>query len=119
VASDATSRRNIFICYPTVSRDEEPCAKSILSTLARRAYRRPVTEADVQKLLQFYKLGRSGGFDAGIEWGLERLLVSPEFLFRIEQDPVTAAPGTSHRISDLELASRLSFSCGAARPTIS
>jgi hypothetical protein len=90
--------------------EELPCAKRILSTLERRAYRRPVTGADVEGLLPFYTAGRAeGGFDLGIERALERLLVSPQFLFRIEHDPAGIAPGTPYRISDLELASRLSF----------
>ena len=90
--------------------DELACAQTILSTLARRAYRRPVTDADVGVLLDFYQRGRSdGGFEAGIERAIRRLLVSPEFLFRIERDPPNVAPDTAYRISDLELASRLSF----------
>ena len=107
---DTPSRRKIFMCRPTGSRDEERCAKKILSTLARRAYRRPVTEGDVQSLLSLYKAGQSkGGFEAGIRMALQGMLVSPGFLFRVERDPANVAPGTSYRISDLELASRLSF----------
>ena len=76
----------------------------------RRAYRRPATDADVQRLLPFYTAGRAeGGFDRGIQRALERVLVSPQFLFRIEQEPANVAPGTAYRVSDLELASRLSF----------
>ena len=86
------------------------CARRILSTLGRRAYRRPLTEADVQTLLSVYRAGRQGrDFDAGIEWALERILASPEFLFRIERDPENVRPGAPYQISDLELASRLSF----------
>ncbi|MBI4464008.1 MAG: DUF1592 domain-containing protein [Acidobacteria bacterium] len=107
---ETPSRRKIFVCRPTGSQDEETCAKKILSTLARRAYRRPVTDADVQTLLGFYKAGRGeGGFEAGIEMALQAILVSPEFLFRIERNPVNVAPGAAYRISDFELASRLSF----------
>ncbi len=107
---DTPSRSRIFVCRPATAADELPCAKRILSTLERRAYRRPVTEADVERLLPFYTAGRAeGDFDLGIERALERLLVSPQFLFRIEHDPAGIAPGTPYRISDLELASRLSF----------
>ena len=87
-----------------------PCATKILSTLARRAYRRAATNDDVQTLLGFYKQGRAAGsFDDGIRAALERVLVSPDFLFRIEADPAGVAPGAAYRISDVELASRLSF----------
>ncbi len=107
---DTPSRQKIFVCRPTDLTDDEPCAKKILSALARRAYRRPVTEADIQTLLVFHRAGRNeGGFETGIGRAIQRMLVSPEFLFRIERDPANVAPGTAHRISDLELASRLSF----------
>jgi len=122
---ESPSRKKIFVCHPAgteegsspiklasfkTNNDEESCAKKILSTLAHRAYRRPVTEADLQDLLVVYKAGRGeGGFEAGIETALERILVGPEFLFRVEQDPPKAAAGSVHRISDLDLASRLSF----------
>ncbi|MFB3140650.1 MAG: DUF1592 domain-containing protein, partial [Candidatus Acidiferrales bacterium] len=111
---DTPSRRKIFVCSPAGIADEEPCAKKILSTLARRAYRRPVTEADVLTLLQFYQVGRSpGGFEAGIGTAIQGILVSPEFLFRMERDPERSnekvAPGTAYPVSNLELASRLSF----------
>ena len=86
------------------------CAKQILSTLVRRAYRRPGTDAEVERLLPFYTAGLTeGGFDRGIQKALERVLVSPQFLFRIERDPMNVAAGTPYRVSDLELASRLSF----------
>ncbi len=104
------ARQRIFVCRPTSASDELPCAKRILSTLERRAYRRPVTEADLADLLPFYTAGRAeSGFDMGIQKALERLLVSPQFLFRIERDPPNIAPGTPYRVSDVELASRLSF----------
>ncbi|MGA2879299.1 MAG: DUF1592 domain-containing protein [Bryobacteraceae bacterium] len=109
-ASDTPSRHRIFVCHPTSAGEETACAKQILSTLERKAYRRPVTDADLQDLMPFYIAGhRDGSFDRGIEQALERLLVSPQFLFRIERDPPNAAPGTPFRVSDLELASRLSF----------
>ena len=107
---DTPSRRRIFVCQPANPGEEEGCAKRILSTLMRRAYRRPVTDADVQVLLKFYKDGRTGGgFENGVEMALRAVLVSPEFLFRVEQDTAGVAPQTAYRISDLELASRLSF----------
>ena len=107
---DTPSRRRIFVCRPTGTIDEEPCAKEILATLARRAYRRPVTDADVETLLAFYRQGRSeGSFERGIQEALTRLLVSPQFLFRIESDPENVQANAIYRISDLELASRLSF----------
>ena len=107
---DTPSRHRILVCRPATEADELPCAKKILSTLERRAYRRPVTDADVQPLLAFYNSGRAqGGFERGVQLALERLLVSPQFLFRIERDPAGVAPGAVYRISSHELASRLSF----------
>jgi hypothetical protein len=98
------------VCQPANANQEPGCAREILSTLVRRAYRRPGTDAEVDRLLPFYVAGRAeGGFDRGIQKALERLLVSPQFLFRIERDPSNAASGTAYRVSDLELASRLSF----------
>jgi mono/diheme cytochrome c family protein len=110
VPQDSPSRRQVFVCQPTSSGDETPCATKILSTLARRAYRRSVTNDDVKTLLEFYQRGRADGtFDSGIRAALERLLISPDFLFRIEADPGSIAPGAPYRLSDVELASRLSF----------
>ena len=107
---DTPSRRRIFVCRPAQPGEEEGCAKRILATLMRRAYRRPVTDADLAVPLKFYRDARSdGGFETGIEMGLRAVLVSPEFLFRVEQDPAGVAPKTAYRIGDLELASRLSF----------
>jgi mono/diheme cytochrome c family protein len=108
---DTPSRRRIFVCHPARPSEEEPCARKILGTLARRAYRRPVTSADVETLLRFYQIGRrdEGSFEMGIEAALERLLISPHFLFRVERDPTNVESGGVYRISDLELASRLSF----------
>ena len=108
-SGETPSRRKIFVCSPSVGKDEDFCARKILSTLARRAYRRPVTDGDVQTLLSLYKAGKEDGFEAGIGMALQRMLAGPEFLFRIERDPATVAPGTPYRVSDLELASRLSF----------
>ena len=105
------SRDRIFVCRPTGAAEESACARTILSTLARRAYRRPVTDEELDVLLEFYQMGRTGGgsFDDGVELALRRLLVSPEFLVRIEADPADAASETPYRVTDLELASRLSF----------
>ena len=105
------SRAAIFTCLPDRPEAEEPCAAEILGVLARRAYRRPVTEADTEPLLAAYAAGREagGGFQEGIRWALEALLVSPKFLFRVEHDPAELTPGAPYRISDLDLASRLSF----------
>jgi hypothetical protein len=111
-AKDTPSRRAIFTCVPIAVAEERACAIRILSSMARRAYRRPVSESDVQALLGFFEAGRSEGksFDAGIQFALERLLVDPEFLLRVYRDPSTRKPGeTSYRLTDLEVASRLSF----------
>lgn len=109
---DTPSRRQIFICRPLSAEesDELDCARRILANLSRRAFRRPVTNGDVDPLLGFYREGRSrGDFDAGIRTALERILVDPEFLFRVERDPPAAAPSTAFKLGDLDLASRLSF----------
>jgi len=107
----APSRLKIFTCRPVSEREEAACARTILSSLARRAYRGPVSGADLTRLLDFYAKERASGgdFDAGIEGALRFLLVHPRFLYRVEQDPADVARGSSYRISDLELASRLSF----------
>jgi hypothetical protein len=106
---DTPSRRAIFTCRPANARDEEPCARRIMTGLARRAYRRPVTNADVDPLMAIYKEGRAvRDFEAGIERSIEALLSSPKFLIRVEREPA-GKPGTPYRVSDLELASRLSF----------
>ena len=111
-AGGTPSRDRIFVCRPASpdTADEAACAREIFSTLARRAYRRPVTGRDLAVLREFYEQGRAeGGFEAGIELGLRRLLASPDFLFRVAREPAGAAPGTPYRVPDLELASRLSF----------
>jgi mono/diheme cytochrome c family protein len=106
----SASRQRIFTCTPATRAEEEPCARKILATLARRAYRRPVVDADLTDLMPFFRSGRSEGtFDRGIQRALERLLVSSQFLFRIEHVPDAVTPGATYRVSDLELASRLSF----------
>ena len=107
---DTPSRQRIFTCRPTTAADEIPCATEIVTRIARRAFRRPVTDGDIEMLLGFFEAGRArGDFDAGIEMALRRILVSPDFLFRRETDPADIGPGESYAISDLELASRLSF----------
>ena len=103
---DTPSRRRIFACQPTKPTDEQ-CAKKIISNLARRAYRRPITDADLQAPLRFFKEQTS--FETGIEMALRAVLVSPEFLFRVESDPAGVAPQSAYRLSDIELATRLSF----------
>ena len=111
------SRERIFTCRPARPEEETRCAREILSALARRAFRRPVAAADIDVLLQFHAAGRAAGtFDSGIQAALERLLVDPEFLFRIEHDPPGLAAGTVHALSDLELASRLSFFLWSSLP---
>ncbi len=120
VSGESASRKRVLICSPKLrasnaavrrAEDEEAaCARNIISTLARRAYRRPVTEVDLQVPLNSYRDGASkGGFEAGIELALRSILVSPKFIFRFEAQPPTAAPNTPYRVSDIELASRLSF----------
>ena len=114
---ETPSRRAIFVCRPADRAGEAPCAREILSSLARRAYRRPVTATDVDTLFEFYQAGRTeGSFDAGIQLALERLLISPDFLFRIERDPTDVAPATAYSLSAIELASRLSFFLWSSAP---
>ena len=117
VASDTPSRRRIFVCHPDGRISEDACARRILSTLARRAYRQPVAGPDLETLLKFYHSGKQdGGFEGGIEFALDRILASPKFLFRVERDSPDAIPGNSYRISDTELASRLSFFLWSSSP---
>ena len=107
---DSPSRRKIFVCRPTGQRDEEVCARQIVSNLARRAYRRPVRADDLGILMTFYQAGRNdGAFDSGIEAVLQRVLADPEFLYRGEPEASALQAGRTYRISDTELASRLSF----------
>jgi cytochrome c553 len=109
-AGESPSHKRVFACKPAQPSEEPGCARSILSTLARRAYRRPVTDDEVKVLLTFFDQGRvTGGFEAGIELALQRILVSPSFLFRTEFVPAVAPRAGAYRISDVELASRLSF----------
>jgi mono/diheme cytochrome c family protein len=107
---DSLSRRKVFTCRPATAGQEIPCAKQILTTLARRAYRRPATAQDLEPLMSFYEEGRrTGTFDEGIELAVRRLLASPQFLVRAEKEPGSVAAGQPYRIADMELASRLSF----------
>ena len=123
--ADTPSRQRIFVCHPDTAEgeevasdaDETRCARQILATLARRAYRRPVTAEDLEPLLSYYHEGRAdGGFEVGIGLALRGLLANPHFLFRIERDPPDVPPGTAYRISDVELASRLSFFLWSSGP---
>ncbi|MCY4509087.1 MAG: DUF1587 domain-containing protein, partial [Acidobacteria bacterium] len=109
--ADTPSRRAIFSCRPAAAADERACAREILSTLARRAYRRAVTETDVAVLLDFYDQGRSAGsFEHGIQFALERLLIDPDFLLRVHRDPIDLpAAQAAYPLDDFQLASRLSF----------
>jgi len=108
---DTASRQRIFTCRPATPREEDACARTIVSTLAKRAFRRPSTAADLKVLMPFYQAGRGegGSFDDGIEAALQRVLADPEFTYRGEREPAALAAGRSYRLNDLELASRLSF----------
>ena len=108
---DTPSRRLIFVCHPANHAEELPCARKIITRLAHKAYRRPVTDNDMETLLSFYQRGHNEGgtFDSGIEAAIQLILSNPEFLFRFEPDPANLAAGAIYRVSDLELASRLSF----------
>ena len=110
IPGETPSRQRIFVCRPAGPGDVEPCAREILGALARRAYRRPVTDADLEPLMAIFEIGRAAeGFETGIARALEALLSMPAFLLRAEVDPLDAPAGTIYRISDLELASRLAF----------
>jgi mono/diheme cytochrome c family protein len=116
--SDTVSRRQIFApCYPKNAADEEPCAQKVISTIARRAFRRPVTDHDMQGLMGFYAAGRKNGdFDAGVRRALTAVLAHPDFLFRSDGPGESLAPGTIYRVDDLTLASRLSFFLWSSLP---
>jgi hypothetical protein len=114
---DTPSRRRIFVCTPTGAADEERNARKIVSTLLRRAYRQPVDPAALEKTMKFYRQGRAGAdFDAGIEMALSAILVNPQFLFRVEQEPPGLASRFAYRVNDLDLASRLSFFLWSSSP---
>jgi hypothetical protein len=115
--SETPSRRKIFTCRPTAAPDEIPCAKKIIAALTRQAYRRPATDADLEDLLSVYQHSRTGSdFETGIRGVVQTIITDPEFLFRFERTPATAAPGANYRISDLELASRLSYFLWSSGP---
>jgi hypothetical protein len=110
--SDTSSRRKIFTCRPTSAAEDRPCARQIVSNLATSAYRRLVSREEVDGILKFYDRGaasKSGGFEEGIRSALEAILASPHFIFRLEKQPETARPGSTYRVGDYEMASRLSF----------
>jgi len=109
--SDTPSRQRLLVCRPKAAAEETPCARQILSTLARRAYRRAVNDADVDALFAFYQQekSRTSNFEAGIEMALRRVLADPEFIFRFEPTPAGVAAQAPYRVTDTELASRLSF----------
>jgi hypothetical protein len=115
---DTPSRRRVFVCRPKAVADEEGCAQKILTPLARRAYRGDVSREDMQELQAFFRQGRTdgGSFDAGIDLALRRILASPKFIFRVERDPVDAPEGGVYRLSDLAVASRLSFFLWSTAP---
>ena len=107
---DSKSLRKVYTCHPASTEQEEPCARQIVTTLLRHAFRRPITPADIEWVQGFYQEGRSEGtFQDGIELALRRILTSPQFLIRAEREPFNIVPGQPYRITDLELASRLSF----------
>jgi mono/diheme cytochrome c family protein len=115
--SDTPARQRVFICRPNGAVEETPCARKILQRLAERAFRRPVSDADVADLMKFYQAGRrDGGFEAGIRQALTALLADPEFLYRAELPPTEVVAGNVYRIGDLELASRLSFFLWSSLP---
>ena len=116
---DTPARQALFTCRPAsdATADEEACAEEILSSLARRAYRRPLESGDVATLMDFYRAGRDGGsFDSGVQLALERVLISPDFLFRVERDPIDSRPGTAYALNDTALASRLSYFLWSSGP---
>jgi hypothetical protein len=116
-AQDSASRRRIFICRPTSAADEAACARKIITNLATQAFRRPATSDDLSSLMDFYQTGRQeSDFDHGIEIALGRILASPKFIYRMEVEPASVKPGQAYRISDIELASRLSFFLWSTRP---
>jgi hypothetical protein len=109
-SGDTPSRRRIFMCRPANAAEEDPCARRIVSTLARLAYRGQASDEDIQRLMSFYAAGRKGGnFERGIQLALQRMLASAKFALRVERDPANAKPGSVYPLNSLDLASRLSF----------
>jgi len=115
--SETPSRRKIFVCHPATAAEEVPCAKKIVAALMRQAYRRPVTDTDLEELLNIYQQGRNhGDFESGILLAVEAIIANPQFVFRFEPAPAGVTPGVNYRIGDLELASRLSYFLWSAAP---
>src|SRR5439155_4620439 len=115
--SDTPSRRKVFKCRPVTANEEVPCATNIITALARQAYRRPVTQEDLEGLLAFYEMGRKDAdFESGIRTALQAIMASPTFVFRLEQRPAGITSGQNYRINDLELASRLSYFLWSTAP---
>src|SRR5690348_9024919 len=115
--SDTPARRKIFTCRPAAGADEVPCAKKIIAALSRQAFRRPVTDTDLENLLGFYQAGRNeGDFESGIRTAIQAIIASPQFVFRFERIPAGTAPGKNYHLSDLELASRLSYFLWSTAP---
>jgi hypothetical protein len=115
--SETPSRKKIFTCHPTAAKDEEHCAMQIAGRLARQAFRRPVTPEDLEGLMSQYQVGRQDGdFETGVRTAIQAILANPEFVFRFEHVPDKVAPGQAFRISDLELASRLSYFIWSSAP---
>jgi len=109
-SGNTPSRARVFTCHPTATAREEACARQILTSFVRRAYRQPASASDVNRVMEFYRAGRKGGtFESGIQLALQRVLASPKFVLRVERDPDGVPEGTAYRISDIELATRLSF----------
>lgn len=116
-SGDTASRKAVFTCQPKTAAAEAPCAKQILSSLAKRAYRRPVSDADLASLMSLYEAGRKdASFEKGVQNALRLILANPKFIFRSEPDPKSALPGSTRRLTDLELATRLSFFLWSSLP---
>jgi hypothetical protein len=114
---DTPSRRRIFVCYPASAAEETSCARQVVATLARRAFRRPALDSEVTTLMSFYRQGRKDAdFETGVQQALARILVAPAFLYRVEEEPAAVADGAVYRVRDLELASRLSFFLWSSMP---
>jgi cytochrome c553 len=114
--SETPTRKLIFSCRPLAAAEAAPCARSILTRFARQAYRRPLTDEDMSALMAFYEVGAAHGFESGVQTGLQAILASPHFLFRVEEPPAGVDPGEIYRIGDVDLASRLSFFLWATPP---
>src|SRR5204863_6929554 len=108
--SDTPSREKVFSCRPTLSKEERPCAQQIIARVGAEAYRRPLQQSEIDRLMPFFEEGsKKAGFEEGVRTALEAILASPYFIFRLEKEPVTVKAGGTYRISDIDLASRLSF----------